>query len=81
MLVSGRTVAVADAYIYLALVQGATLAGKLGQAGDAYSGVAPQVLCFLQQFWVASPGFINSNSKTSSLYRVAECPNVSFSQR
>lgn len=48
-----------------ALVEGATLAVTLGQSGSTYSSVAPQILCFLQRFWV-SGGYIDSNSKSTS---------------
>ncbi|KAL7937456.1 glycoside hydrolase family 15 Glucoamylase [Trichoderma chlorosporum] len=43
-----------------ALVEGATMAATLGHSGSSYSSVAPQILCFLQRFWVSS-GYINSN--------------------
>ncbi len=43
------------------LVEGSSLAAKIGQDGSAYSNVAPQILCFLQTFWVSSGGYINSN--------------------
>ncbi|UKZ80496.1 glycoside hydrolase 15 protein [Trichoderma virens FT-333] len=43
-----------------ALVEGATLATTLGQSGSTYSSVAPQILCFLQRFWV-SGSYIDSN--------------------
>ncbi len=46
------------------LVEGSSLAAKIGQDGSAYSKVAPQILCFLQTFWVSSGGYINSNSKS-----------------
>lgn len=46
-----------------ALVQGNTLAQKMGDSGAAYTSVAPHVLCFLQQFWIPSQGYINANSK------------------
>ncbi|EJP69160.1 glucoamylase I precursor [Beauveria bassiana ARSEF 2860] len=45
------------------LVEGSSLAAKLGQDGSVYGQIAPQILCFLQTFWVASGGYINSNSK------------------
>ncbi|KAK5997048.1 Glucoamylase [Cladobotryum mycophilum] len=44
-----------------ALVEGATLAAILGQSGDSYNKVAPQILCFLQSFWVSSGGYVDSN--------------------
>ncbi|KAM3431569.1 hypothetical protein NHJ13734_007260 [Beauveria thailandica] len=47
------------------LVEGSSLAAKLGQDGSVYGQVAPQILCFLQTFWVASGGYINSNSKST----------------
>ncbi|OPB42498.1 GH15 glucamylase with starch binding domain [Trichoderma guizhouense] len=47
-----------------ALVEGATLAATLGQSGSTYSSVAPQILCFLQRFWV-SGGYIDSNINTN----------------
>ncbi|KAJ6780421.1 hypothetical protein PWT90_02308 [Aphanocladium album] len=43
------------------LVEGASLAAKLGHDASAYNKVAPQILCFLQTFWVSSGGYINSN--------------------
>lgn len=43
------------------LVEGSSLASKIGQDGSAYNQVAPQILCFLQTFWVSSGGYINSN--------------------
>ncbi|RFU80971.1 glucoamylase [Trichoderma arundinaceum] len=45
-----------------ALVEGATLAATLGQSGSSYSSVAPQILCFLQKFWVPSGGYVDSNT-------------------
>lgn len=45
-----------------ALVEGSTLAGKLGQSGQAYSDIAPSVLCQLQKYWVSSDKFIKANS-------------------
>lgn len=44
-----------------ALVEGANLAAALGKPGDAYSALAPQILCFLQSFWVPSDGYIDAN--------------------
>ncbi|EGX88765.1 glucoamylase I precursor [Cordyceps militaris CM01] len=43
------------------LVEGGSLAAKLSKDGSVYSQVAPQILCFLQTFWVSSSGYINSN--------------------
>ncbi|XWX00858.1 hypothetical protein V2A60_008881 [Cordyceps javanica] len=43
------------------LVEGSTLAAKLGEDGSVYGQVAPQILCFQQTFWVPSGGYINSN--------------------
>ncbi|KAH6610201.1 glucoamylase [Trichoderma cornu-damae] len=48
-----------------ALVEGATLAATLGQPGSSYSAVAPQILCFLQKFWVSSGGYVDSNINTN----------------
>ncbi|KAL6891498.1 glycoside hydrolase family 15 Glucoamylase [Trichoderma longibrachiatum] len=48
-----------------ALVEGATLAATLGQSGSTYSSVAPQILCFLQRFWVSSGGYVDSNINTN----------------
>ncbi|KAL6871123.1 glycoside hydrolase family 15 Glucoamylase [Trichoderma novae-zelandiae] len=48
-----------------ALVEGATLAATLGQSGSTYSTVAPQILCFLQRFWVSSGGYVDSNINTN----------------
>jgi len=42
-----------------ALVEGAALAEKLGKMCDGCAAAAPQVLCFLQNFWTGS--FIDSN--------------------
>ena len=39
------------------------MATTLGQSGSSYAAVAPQVLCFLQSFWVASGGYVDSNSR------------------
>jgi len=44
-----------------ALVEGAALAAELGKAGDKYANIAPQVLCFLQKFWIPSGGYVDSN--------------------
>ncbi|OAA71179.1 glucoamylase I precursor [Cordyceps fumosorosea ARSEF 2679] len=46
-----------------ALVEGGRLAAKLGEeaAVAAQARVAPQILCFLQSFWVSSGGHVNSN--------------------
>ncbi|KOS23231.1 Glucoamylase [Escovopsis weberi] len=44
-----------------ALVEGANLAATLGQSGATYSSIAPQILCFMQTFWVSSGGYIDSN--------------------
>ncbi|KAJ4254924.1 hypothetical protein NW762_009722 [Fusarium torreyae] len=46
---------------YRALIEGAALAKKLGKSGDAYTSVAPQVLCFLQTYWVSSGKYVDSN--------------------
>ncbi|PNY28487.1 Glucoamylase [Tolypocladium capitatum] len=45
----------------LALVDGSNLATALGKPGGSYSAVAPQVLCFLQSFWVPSSGYLDAN--------------------
>ncbi|PHH65141.1 hypothetical protein CDD81_3272 [Ophiocordyceps australis] len=46
---------------YRALVEGSQLAATLGQTSQSYQGIAPQILCFLQNYWVPSQGFINGN--------------------
>ncbi|EQL00498.1 glucoamylase I precursor [Ophiocordyceps sinensis CO18] len=46
---------------YRALVEGSALATALGKPGSSYSNVAPQILCFLQSFWVPSAGYIDAN--------------------
>ncbi|OAR02060.1 hypothetical protein LLEC1_06362 [Akanthomyces lecanii] len=43
------------------LVEGSSLAAKIGQDGSTYGNIAPQILCFLQTFWVSSGGYVNSN--------------------
>lgn len=49
-----------------ALVEGSTLAAKLGKSHSAYDTVAPQILCYLQSFWSSSKGYIVSNIQTAS---------------
>lgn len=46
-----------------ALIEGASLAKKLGKSGDNYSNIAPQALCFLQTYWISSGKYVDSNSK------------------
>ncbi|KAJ5560424.1 Glucoamylase [Penicillium frequentans] len=48
-----------------ALVQGATLAQKLGKSCAACSSQAPQILCFLQSFWNGKYITANINLDTS----------------
>ncbi|KAI9158456.1 Glucoamylase [Paramyrothecium foliicola] len=50
---------------YRALVEGSAFAQALGQSGSVYSNIAPQVLCFLQRFWVPSAGYIDANINTN----------------
>lgn len=47
----------------LALIEGAALAKKLGKSGDNYASIAPQVLCFMQTYWIPSGKYVDSNSK------------------
>ncbi|KAF4123810.1 glucoamylase [Geosmithia morbida] len=46
-----------------ALVEGASLASTLGQttASSKYSSIAPQILCFLQTFWIPEQGYVDAN--------------------
>ncbi|KJZ80408.1 hypothetical protein HIM_00258 [Hirsutella minnesotensis 3608] len=46
---------------YRALVEGSSLATALGKPSETFSAVAPQVLCFLQSFWVPSGGYLDAN--------------------
>ncbi|PHH82914.1 hypothetical protein CDD82_4348 [Ophiocordyceps australis] len=46
---------------YRALVEGSQLAAALGQPSESYQHVAPQILCFLQGYWMPSQGYINAN--------------------
>ncbi|KAM5351995.1 hypothetical protein ACJ41O_004718 [Fusarium nematophilum] len=46
---------------YRALIEGAALAKSLGKSGDSYSNIAPQVLCFLQTYWISSGRYVDSN--------------------
>ncbi|KAJ6441978.1 glucoamylase precursor [Purpureocillium lavendulum] len=46
---------------YRALIDGSNLANTLGKSGGSYAAIAPQILCFLQTFWVSSGGYINAN--------------------
>ncbi|KAF7549315.1 hypothetical protein G7Z17_g6457 [Cylindrodendrum hubeiense] len=46
---------------YRALIEGSTIAGLLGKSGTSYSAIAPQVLCFLQKFWLPSSNYIDAN--------------------
>ncbi|KAH7154957.1 putative glucoamylase GMY1 [Dactylonectria estremocensis] len=41
--------------------RGTTIATQLGKSSDAYSAIAPQILCFLQKFWLPSSGYIDAN--------------------
>lgn len=52
---------------YLALIEGAALAKKLGKSGDNYASIAPQVLCFMQTYWISSGKYVDSNSKYHSI--------------
>lgn len=45
-----------------ALAIGAKLGGDLGQRFDHYLRIAPQVLCFLQSYWLPNQRFILANS-------------------
>ncbi|RXW25358.1 hypothetical protein EST38_g507 [Candolleomyces aberdarensis] len=49
---------------YRALVEGATLAAKLGQTASAtgYTSQSSNVICFLQSYWNPSQGFVTSNT-------------------
>ncbi|PHH78908.1 hypothetical protein CDD80_6026 [Ophiocordyceps camponoti-rufipedis] len=51
---------------YRALVLGSAFAKELEKPSDAYSNIAPQILCFLQSFWTPSSGFIDSNLNVKS---------------
>jgi hypothetical protein len=44
-----------------ALVEGSTLAAKLGKSCTYCDSQAPQILCFLQSFWGISQGYIFAN--------------------
>jgi glucoamylase len=46
---------------YRALIEGATLAKKLGKSGDTYATIAPQALCFMQTYWIPSGRYVDSN--------------------
>ncbi|KAH7157095.1 putative glucoamylase GMY1 [Dactylonectria macrodidyma] len=46
---------------YRALIEGSAIATALGKSSDAYTAIAPQVLCFLQKFWLPSSGYIDAN--------------------
>ncbi|KND94543.1 Glucoamylase [Tolypocladium ophioglossoides CBS 100239] len=46
---------------YRALVGGGSLATALGKPSSSYTAVAPQILCFLQSFWVSSSGYLDAN--------------------
>ncbi|WZH46372.1 uncharacterized protein QYS62_007446 [Fusarium acuminatum] len=46
---------------YRALIEGAALAKKLGKSGDSYASIAPQVLCFMQTYWISSGKYVDSN--------------------
>lgn len=46
---------------YRALIEGNTIAVQLGKSGDSYSAIAPQILCFLQKFWLPSSNYIDAN--------------------
>ncbi|KAG9257383.1 putative glucoamylase GMY1 [Emericellopsis atlantica] len=43
------------------LHRGASVAKQLGKSADKYSNIAPQVLCYLQNFWVSNGGYVDSN--------------------
>ncbi|CAM1503871.1 Fc.00g014620.m01.CDS01 [Cosmosporella sp. VM-42] len=49
-----------------ALVEGNSIAKSLGESGDNYAAIAPQVLCFLQSFWSPSKGYIVANTNVNN---------------
>ncbi|KAI6780390.1 Glucoamylase-like protein [Emericellopsis cladophorae] len=49
------------ASLHRALVEGASVARQLGKSGDKYANIAPQILCYLQNFWVSNGGYVDSN--------------------
>jgi glucoamylase len=51
---------------YRALVEGSSFAQAIDQSASVYTDIAPQILCFLQHFWLPSAGYVDANINTDN---------------